>query len=186
MSHDLSLPSSPIAGAMPELQRRVDASASSIIFVPEEDTVVEGTIRFLRRVRAEWDASVKQFIPLEEERDEWEPTTVLVATADAIVDRVSQGEDALVDWMSDMRLTLNIQESAQLILVVKGMDKYHGKTKSLANRAFRDTARAGLAGARVAATTSASTMMARVDKEQVEAELLRAQVMLRLFVVHGL
>lgn len=184
LSHDLSLPSAPIAGAIPELRRRIEESLSSIHVAEEEDTVVEGTIRFLRRVTAEWDAVAKIYVPIEVERKEWEPTTVLVASGEAIVDRVAQGGDALTDWLSDVQLTLDMKTHEQLMLVVRGLEKYHSKTKSIANRAFRETARAGLAGEGVAGVPT-SVLSARVDKDQVEAELLRAQVVQRVFVVHG-
>jgi len=184
MAHDLSLPSSPLAGALPEIKRRVEDSKSSIHFLSEEDTIVNGSIQFRRHVRADWNPVLKRYVPLEKERLEWETTTVLFVAADDIVDRVAQGGDALIEWIADVRLTLHVPLSQQLLLLIRGMNKYHAKTQSIVNRNFRETARAGLAGENVPAL-SAATVTGRVDRAQVEAELLRAQVVQRVFVVHG-
>lgn len=184
MAHDLMLPSSPIAGAMPEIRKRVEDSLSKLVTVPESQTVVGGTIRFLRHVSAEWDASAKRFAPLDNPRTEWESTTILVASADDVVDRIVRGNGELVKWIADIRLALFLAPDEQLLLLVRGMEKYHSKTRSIANKAFRDSARAGLATGR-ASSTEASTSRSRVEKEEVEAELLKAQLSQYLLVVQG-
>lgn len=184
MAHDLSLPTSPIAGALPELRARLDESKSSLHFLSEDDTIVNGSIQFRRQVRATWNPVIKRYVPLDEARQEWEKTTVLVASADDIVDRVSHGDDALITWLADVRLTLGMSLNDHLLLLVRGMDKYHSRTQSIINRNFRETARAGLSGEQVAAAKS-SSVTGRLDKAEVEEELLRAQVVQRIFVVQG-
>lgn len=182
MAHDLTMASSPIAGAMPEIRRRVEDSLSKIVTIPESETVVGGTIRFLRHVTADWDASAKRFVPLDTMRKEWETTTILVASADEIVDRVIRGNGELEEWIADVRLTLFLAPEEQLLLLVRGLEKYHSKTRSEANKAFRDSARAGLANGRTRSTAAHKT---RVEKDEVESELLKAQLSQSLLVVQG-
>lgn len=184
MSHDLSLASSPIASALPELRARIEESGSSIRFLTEAESIIDGSIRFRRRVRAEWDSTLKRYQPLKEERLEWELTTVIVTSAEALVDYVAQGGNALVDWLSDVRLTLNFPLKEQLVLLVRGMSKYHSQTKSVASRTFREAARAGLVGEEATAMPN-QPIAGRLDKDQIEAELIRAQVVQRIFVIHG-
>lgn len=145
-----------------------------------------GVLRFRRHVRAEWDSTNKRYVPLDQERLEWDPTVVLVASADDVVDRVAQGGDTLSEWLSDVRLTLSLSSDCQILLLVRGLEKYHSKTQSIANRSFREAARSGLAGDGTSSAASPSSAVAgRVDKETVETALLRAQVVRRVFVVHG-
>ncbi|KAL1407069.1 hypothetical protein Q8F55_006482 [Vanrija albida] len=182
LAHDLSLPSAPIAGALPEIEARLAASNSAIHTLSQTETVVGATIRFLRHVRAEWDKDTKRYIPLDQERTEWDPTVVLVCSADDVVDFVAEGDNALIEWLADLRLTLRLKKEDQVILLVRGLDKYHAKTKSLAERAFRDAARAGLSGDQSGPSSILATH-GRVDKSVVEAELLRAQLEEMVFVV---
>lgn len=179
------LPSSPIAGAMPEIRKRVEDSLSRLVTVPETDTIVGGTIRFLRHVSAEWSASEKRFVPLDNPRTEWETTTILVASADEVVDRILLGDGELAEWIADVRLTLFLAPDEQLLLLVRGLEKYHSKTRSIVNKAFRDSARAGLSTGRASSTEASTTFRTRVEKEQVEAELLQAQLSQYLRVVQG-
>lgn len=184
LAHDLSLPSAPIAGALPEIKTRLEASNSTIHTMSEMDTVVGATVRFLRHIRAEWDTNTKRYIPLDKERTEWDPTVVLVCSADDVIDLVAEGGEALIEWLADLRLTLRLKKEDQVILLVRGLDKYHAKTKSLADRAFRDAARAGLSGGQSGPSSILATH-GRVDKSVVEAELLRAQLVEMVFVVQG-
>lgn len=184
MSHDLSLPTSPIAGALPEIRRRVEDSLSKLVTVSESETIVGSTIRFLRHVSAEWDATMKRYVPLDVARTEWETTTILVASADEIVDRIIRGGGELIEWIADVRLTLFLAPDEQLLLLVRGLEKYHAKTRSLANKAFRDSARAGLATGQ-AGSSETPGLCSRIDKAEVEAELLKAQLSQYLLIVQG-
>lgn len=185
MAHDLMLPTSPIAGAMPEIRKRVEDSLSKLVAVPESETIVGGTIRFLRHVSAEWNASEKRFVPLDIPKTEWETTTILVAGADEVVDRILRGNNELVEWIADIRLTLFLAPDEQLLLLVRGLEKYHSKTRSIANKAFRDSARAGLATGRTGSAETSTGSRTRVEKEEVETELLKAQLSQYLLVVQG-
>lgn len=185
MTHDLTLPSSPIAGALPEITRRVEDSLSKLVTVPESDTIVGGTIRVLRNVSAEWDATAKRYVPLDDTRTEWETTTILVASADEVVDRILRGNGELVEWIADVRLTLFLAPDEQLLLLVRGLEKYHSKSRSIANKAFRDSVRACLATGRAPSTRATDGLRTRVEKEEVEAELLKAQLSQNLLVVQG-
>ncbi|BEI87675.1 uncharacterized protein CcaverHIS019_0103930 [Cutaneotrichosporon cavernicola] len=181
LAYDLSLPSSPIAGAMPEVKMRLEDNQSSLHYLTEEETVANGTMRFLRRVKAKWDPVAKRFIPLDAERLEWEPTLVVVTTVDGIVDRLAQNEDMFLEWLSDIRLAVANRADEQVFLLVRGLAKYHSKTVSIANRAYRDNVNAALhdGDARLARPE----ISRRVTKDMVEMQLLRAQIEQRIFVV---
>ena len=140
-------------------------------------------IRFNRNVKAKWSGITKQFVPLDQPRWEWEKTIVLLAAAEEVIDRITQDSEPLSSWISDLRLIANLSVETQVILLIKGLEKYYSKTKTLANREFTAAARAGLAGASATAATS-STM--RVDKETVEMALLELQVQETVFIVRGM
>ncbi|GMK56721.1 hypothetical protein CspeluHIS016_0305610 [Cutaneotrichosporon spelunceum] len=182
LAYDLSLPSSPIAGAIPEVKMRLEDSQSSLHFLSEEETLVDGTVRFLRRVKAQWDPVAKIFMPLDVERLEWEPNLVIVTSVDGIVDRLAQNEDMFMEWLSDIRLASGNRANQQIFLLVRGLAKYHSKIVSIVNRAYRDTVSAALhdSDARLAAAPDTSR---RVTKDMVETQLLRAQIEQHVFVV---
>lgn len=121
-------------------------------------------------------------MPLDEERLEWESTTVLVASADDIVDRIVQ--DSLIQWLADIRLVLNLAPEAQLMLVVIGLSKYHRDTVSIVNRNFRDMARAAASGSQASGSV-VMTVAGRAERDLVENMLLHAQVVERVFIIHG-
>lgn len=181
LAYDLSLPSSPIAGAMPEVKMRLEGNQSSLHYMAEEETVAGGTVRFLRRVKAEWDPVAKRFNPLDAERLEWEPTLVVVTSVDRIVDRLAQNEDMFLEWLSDIRLAVANAPDEQVFLLVRGLAKYHSKTVSIVNRTYRDNVSAALhdGDARPARADTSR----RVTKDMVETQLLRAQIEEHVFVV---
>lgn len=183
MAYDLSLPSSPIAGAMPEVKLRLDDSLSTLHFLTQDETVAEGTIRFLRRVKAVWNPEEKHFTPLAEERIEWEPTLVVVTSVDGIVDRIAESDDMFMQWLSDIRLAVATTPKEQVFLLVRGLAKYHSKSVSLVNQNYRDKVSARLHEG--AMSTEGDRTSRRVTKEMVEAELLRAQVEKHVHVVLG-
>ncbi|BEJ10942.1 hypothetical protein CspHIS471_0103640 [Cutaneotrichosporon sp. HIS471] len=181
LAYDLSLPSSPIASAMPEVKMRLEDNQSSLHYLTEEETVADGTVRFLRRVKAKWDPVAKRFIPLDVERLEWEPTLVVVTTVDGIVDRLAQNEDMFMEWLSDIQLAVTNRADEQVFLLVRGLAKYHSKTDSIVNRTYRDNVNAALhdGDARLARPEIGR----RVTKDMVEMQLLRAQIEQHIFVV---
>lgn len=104
---------------------------------------------------------------------------LLVVTAEEVVDHVAT--DGLADWAADARLTLSMQANDQMLVMVKGLQKYYNKTKSIANREFTAAARAGL-GERDPVPRARG---ARPEKEVIERELVKLQVAQRCFLVHG-
>jgi crossover junction endonuclease EME1 len=147
----------------------------------EEASPVPGVIRFKRHVQARWDSAVKRWLPLDVTRWEWENTVLVIVTAEEIVDKIAADGGLLSGWASDVRLALGLAASDHIIVMVKGLQKYYAKTKSLANREFTAAARAGLDGA-------GSTHLApgaRVPKETIERELVKLQVGEGCFLVHG-
>jgi crossover junction endonuclease EME1 len=181
LAYDLSLPSSPIAGAMPEIKIRLEDNRSSLHYLSEEETVAEGTVQFMRRVKAVWDVAAKRFTPLEAERLEWEPTLVVVTSVDGIVDRLAQSEELFMEWLADIRLAVAHRPDEQVFLLVRGLAKYHSKTVSIVNRTYRDNVSAALHD--TDARRARPEVGRRVTKDMVETQLLRAQIEQHVFVV---
>ena len=109
----------------------------------------------------------------------------MIVQAEEIVDKVARSAagdgDGLIDWASDVRLTLGVGAGDQIIIMIKGLTKYFNKTKSIANREFTAAARAGL-GER---DRLRRDIGARIDKDVVERELVKLQGAQRCFLVHG-
>ncbi|WVW81889.1 hypothetical protein I302_103888 [Kwoniella bestiolae CBS 10118] len=199
LSSDLSHPTSPIAPALPEITKRITDNYSELHFLSEEESPVAGLIKFKRHLKARWDGEKKQFIPLESPVWVWEGIYVLVFNAEEIVDKISpssstsisptegggeeDGLDELNIWVSDIKLTLDLTAADQLIIVIKGLNRYYSKMKSLANRRFTAAARAGLNGSTTTTKTTSGASVG-VDKETVEMALVRLQVRQRCFLVH--
>ena len=106
---------------------------------------------------------------------------VVMVTAEEIVDKIVHGGGMLDDWMGDTRLTLGLSGNDQMMVMVKGLQKYYSKTKTLANKEFTAAARAGLDGNQA----NPATLDARPAKEVIEKELVRLQVEQGCFLVHG-
>ncbi|KAL7418768.1 hypothetical protein Q5752_006451 [Cryptotrichosporon argae] len=181
LSPDLFEPSSPLSAALPEITTRLADNKCSIQALPPQP--VEGVVKFLRRVRATWDAARRRFVPLADgdERDEWESHVVLVLRAEAIVDRILVGNDELGVWVRDVRDLLELAAETQVLLLITDMAKYHAKTKSLANKRFAEQARAGLGGP--AKGKKSADAACRVSRETVEKELVRVQIDEKVFIV---
>ncbi|EIW68055.1 hypothetical protein TREMEDRAFT_15378, partial [Tremella mesenterica DSM 1558] len=195
LSSDLALPTSPIAGALPEIRARLTENNSALHTLSEENSPAPGIVRFKRHVTSSYDHTAKRFVPLDIPRWEWETTTLIIVTAETIVDRLpplpsTQGTaeimtgDSLVDWISDMRLCLGMDMTHQLFLVIKDLWKYCAKTKTLANREFTAAARAGLEGGSRDGS-GPGDWKGRPSKERIEMELLKLQLSQKCFVVHA-
>ncbi|WVQ62597.1 uncharacterized protein L199_000743 [Kwoniella botswanensis] len=197
LSSDLSQPTSPIAGALPEITKRITDNYSEIKFLTEDKSSINGLIKFKRHLKARWDPEKKQFIPLDQPIWIWEGICVLVINAEEIVDKIaptstceSPDEEERLDelnvWVSDIKLTLGLTVNDQLIIMIKGLQKYHSKMKSLANKQFTAAARAGLSGATTANRNQGGRNGGRIgpDKEIIEMALVRLQVKQRCFLVN--
>ncbi|KAK6905307.1 hypothetical protein I203_106130 [Kwoniella mangroviensis CBS 8507] len=195
LSSDLSKPTSPIAGALPEITKRITDNYSEIKFLDEEESTINGLIKFKRHLKARWDTEKKQFIPLDQPVWIWEGIYVLVINAEEIVDKIasafeSPDEEERLDelklWVSDIKLTLSLTINDQLIIMIKGLQKYYSKMKSLANKEFTAAARAGLNGTTSANRNQGGRNSGRIgpDKEIIEMALVRLQVKQRCFLVH--
>ncbi|WVF66117.1 hypothetical protein IAT40_000856 [Kwoniella sp. CBS 6097] len=201
LSADLSHPTSPIAGALPEIKTRITDNHSELHFLPETESPINGMIRFKRHLKARWDPTKKQFIPLDQPKWVWEPSILMIINAEEIVDRIATAstststsnpsEESLSTFIADVRLTLGLKSTDQMMVMIKGLNKYYSKSKSLANKEFTAAARAGLAGSGSAGTGGNSNgraggamMTSRPDKETIEMELVKLQVKERCFLVH--
>lgn len=185
LSHDLSLPSSPIAGALPEIRARLTDNLSELLFLDELDSPVPGTIKFRRHLKAKWDGRAKRFVPLDQPTWVWEGTVLIVVPAAEVVDKIAHGDGILGTWLADNRLTLGLSEGDQVIVIVKGLQKYYAKTKTLANREFTAAARAGIDGLQ-GGGSAAAALSSRPAKEVIERELVKLQVEQGRFLVHGM
>ncbi|OWZ34011.1 crossover junction endonuclease EME1 [Cryptococcus neoformans AD2-60a] len=202
LSADMSLPSSPIAGALPELRNRIQDCQSALHFLPEPDSPIPGVIRFKRHLQARWDPESKRFVPLDDPRWVWEKTVLVLITAEELVDKIADADvggredadadadvDVLAQWASDVRLLLGLAMSDQVVLMIKGLQKYYSKSRSLANKDYINAARAGLDGGSATATTTTAAVNGRYGpprptRDQIEAEMVRLQVAEHFFLVH--
>ncbi|XAO26607.1 hypothetical protein I312_105445 [Cryptococcus bacillisporus CA1280] len=201
LSADMSLPSSPIAGALPEIRNRIQDCQSALHFLPESDSPIPGVIRFKRYLQARWDPESKRFVPLDDPRWVWEKTVLVIITAEGLVDKIAEGgeewegqgggeKDVLARWVSDVRLLLGLTMSDQVVLVIKGLQKYYLKSRALANKDYINAARAGLEGGSGSGSGpgSTATKTARINgrptRDRIEAEMVRLQVAEHCFLVH--
>ncbi|KIY35389.1 crossover junction endonuclease EME1 [Cryptococcus gattii E566] len=193
LSADMSLPSSPIAGALPEIRNRIQDCQSALHFLPESDSPIPGVIRFKRYLQARWDPESKRFVPLDDPRWVWEKTVLVIITAEELVDKIAEGgeeKDLLAQWVSDVRLLLGLTMSDQMVLMIKGLQRYYSKSRALANKDYMNAARAGLEGGSVGSGGGSSTAIttARINgrptRDRIEAEMVRLQVAEYCFLVH--
>lgn len=190
----MSLPTSPIAGALPELRNRIQDCQSALHFLPEPDSPIPGVIRFKRHLQARWDPESKRFVPLDDPRWVWEKTVLVLITAEELVDKIADADvgadvDVLAQWASDVRLLLGLAMSDQVVLMIKGLQKYYSKSRSLANKDYINAARADLDGGSATATTTTAAVNGRYapprpTRDQIEAEMVRLQVAEHFFLVH--
>ncbi|KAE8543199.1 hypothetical protein D1P53_000687 [Cryptococcus gattii VGV] len=194
LSADMSLPSSPITGALPEIRNRIQDCQSTLHFLPESDSPIPGVIRFKRYLQARWDPESKRFVPLDDPRWVWEKTVLVIITAEELVDKIAEGgegegeKDVLAQWVSDVRLLLGLAMSDQMVLMIKGLQKYYSKSRALANKDYMNAARAGLEGGSGSGPGSTATKTARINgrptRDRIEAEMVRLQVAEHCFLVH--
>ncbi|KAL0243838.1 hypothetical protein I308_105100 [Cryptococcus tetragattii IND107] len=188
LSADMSLPSSPIAGALPEIRNRIQDCQSALHFLPESDSPISGVIRFKRYLQARWDPESKRFVPLDDPRWVWEKTVLVIITAEELVDKIAEGgeKDLLAQWVSDVRLLLGLAMSDQMVLMIKGLQKYYSKSRALANKDYMNAARAGLEGGSGSGSTATKTarINGRRTRDRIEAEMVRLQVAEHCFLVH--
>lgn len=127
---------------------------------------------------------------------------LVLITAEELVDKIADADvggredadadadvDVLAQWASDVRLLLGLAMSDQVVLMIKGLQKYYSKSRSLANKDYINAARAGLDGgsATATATTAASNgryAPPRPTRDQIEAGMVRLQVAEHFFLVH--
>ena len=180
-SPDLLLPTSPIAAALPEIQHRLTTNLSSLSPLDSAACSLPGVIRFKRHLQARWDQPTKRFVPLTTPRWEWDPTTLVVLTADELVDKISGMSEMLIEWSRDVRSVLDLGSKEMMMILVKGLKGYYAKTKTLKNREFTAAARAGLGNPSGATGKSSG----RVEQDVVEREMARLQVEEGCYLIHG-
>ncbi|WVR03545.1 hypothetical protein IAU60_000537 [Kwoniella sp. DSM 27419] len=193
LSADLALPAAPIAPALPEIRTRITDNHSEVHVLPEADSPVPGVIRFKRHIKARWDTTAKQFIPLEESHWAWEGTILIVVHAEQVVDLIAAGGDDLSTWAGDVRLTLGMGQTDQMIVMIKGLQKYYSKIKNQKNKEHTAAVRAGLdgrvagprarGGANAASSAGATSGLTKPEKDQVEMALVELQVKQRCFLI---
>lgn len=182
LSSDLQLPTCPIAAALPEISARISENFSELHYLPEDESPIPGVIKFKRHVKSRYDHDRKAWIPLTEPKWEWEGSILVITTAEEVTDLIST--DGLRDWVGDVRLAMDMKPSQQLIVMIKGLAKYYSKLKSKQNKEYTAAARAGLEG-KDQSGRSAAKVVNQIGREQIETELVRAQMETKCFLVHG-
>lgn len=103
-------------------------------------------------------------------------------TAQELVDKIALGDGTLRDWAADLRMIVGEQATSnpQMVLLVKGLEKYHSQTRSLMNKEYAAAARAGLGAADTSVLHSS-----RPSREDIDCEIVRLQVAEGCFMVYG-
>jgi crossover junction endonuclease EME1 len=184
LSSDLETPSSPIAGALPAIRTKLTDNFSQVHFLPTDDSPHPGVIRFKRYVQARWDTAGKKFVPLDQPKWRWETTVLVIMTAEDVIDKIAVCNDELGTWAGDFRLMLGMGAKDQMFVMIKGLQKYYSKTKSLANKEYTAQARAVL-GEKEGEGGRGRANSARPSKEIIERELVKLQVAHGCFLIHG-
>lgn len=113
---------------------------------------------------------------------------LVIITAEELVDKIAEGgeKDLLAQWVSDVRLLLGLAMSDQMVLMIKGLQKYYSKSRALANKDYMNAARAGLEGGSGSGSTATKTarINGRPTRDRIEAEMVRLQVAEHCFLVH--
>lgn len=182
MSEDLRLPSSAIAASLPEIEARFKESLSAITYLSVDALPVPGTIRFKRNHTAKWDSKRKAFIPLDKPYWDWERTTLIVLAAGDLVDKLSQGGRHLIAWVKDTRLILGVAQDEPIGILIQGLGKMLAQRRAAANRQYTAAARAGLSSD--ATSRLDTSLRPDMDKDAIDAELVKLQVAERVFIVH--
>jgi crossover junction endonuclease EME1 len=89
----------------------------------------------------------------------------------------------LREWASDVRLAMGMKGNDQLMIMIKGLGKYYSKLKTAQNKEYTAAARAGVAGKDVGGLSGATG--GKLDREQIDMELLRLEMENGAFLVHG-
>lgn len=113
--------------------------------------------------------------------------TLIIVTADEVVDMIANSHhgEGLRDWAGDVRLALDMKGSDQLIIMVKGLNKYYSKLKNLQNKEFTAAARAGVAGKDISGAAYGAGVPGKPNKEAIEMEMVKLQMEKQCFLVHG-
>jgi crossover junction endonuclease EME1 len=89
----------------------------------------------------------------------------------------------LREWASDVRLAMGMKGNDQLVIMIKGLGKYYSKLKTAQNKEYTAAARAGVAGKDIGGLSGAT--VGKLDREQIDMELLRLEMENGAFLVHG-
>jgi len=133
-------------------------------------------------VKSRYDHTRKAWIPLDHPKWEWEGTILVIITADECVDMIHT--KGLREWASDVRLAMGMKGNDQLVIMIKGLGKYYSKLKTAQNKEYTAAARAGVAGKDVGGLSVAAG--GKLDREQIDMELLRLEMENGAFLVHGM
>ena len=77
---------------------------------------------------------------------------------------------------------MDLSVDTQVMLLVKGLNKYFSKTKTLDNRDFTAAARAGLSDAGLSRSTATTD---RLEKDAIDRALVELQLQQTVFIVRG-
>lgn len=188
-------PGQPFAGCQESVTARfVDEGASVNLC---DGVVAPPLVRFRRKVKAEWDAERRHWVPLEREEVRREAMAIVYVDAKEVVRLVGEG-GGLESWYGDLKRRLRAMdgEDAQVFLICQGLVKFYARLKANENRAYTARIRQQLADAQPADEPTASTARRKPPpattetsavppQATVERSLLQLKLLHRCYVIHA-
>ncbi|WFD18670.1 hypothetical protein MCAP1_000877 [Malassezia caprae] len=157
-------------------------TADMVTIEPREPSLAEqlhpdrfGTVRFKRKVRSRYDPAQKWWEPLAEEMCISEPTLVMVAGGEQVLDAVEDGSLA-----NRIHATVSDPQTQCLLLMI-GLDAHLRHLRNQANRAFA----AGVRQQLQSQGTATVTIPCDEASEKVERALLQLQLKHRCHVIRA-
>lgn len=192
-----------------------DDSPAPLDPVDGETMHVPGLITVRRRVDAEFSTEKRRFVALPpgQEYIQDQLPYVLVVTAKELVGMITAGRTnksrGLVAWLTGVKRKLGLTRTTaggvvvgmgaaptttagaaqtsrcEIMLLIHGMKAFYSKAAKLSRTAFAERARMHMAGEEVEEAEVAPRSGEMPDKEEVDKELVRLQLLHRCFQVQG-
>ncbi|CDW99161.1 hypothetical protein, partial [Sporisorium scitamineum] len=150
----------PFAGCQDSIQARFEEEGASVHLC--DRVVAPPLVRYRRKVKAEWNAERRHWVPLDREEVRREGMVIVYIDAKEIVQLVAEeGEDGLESWYGDLKRRLTAMdggredEQQQVFLICQGLVKFYSRLRANENRAYTARIRQQLAENQSAASTTA-------------------------------
>lgn len=205
LDRTLFSPGQPFAGCLDSIQARFEEEGASVHLC--DGVVAPPLVRFRRKVKAEWDAQRRHWVPLDREMVKREAMVIVYVDAKVVVQLVTEGgEEGLESWYGDLKrrlVAMDGGEDQQVFLICQGLVKHYNKLKANENRAYAAKIRQQLdqnqqtAGDPTAASEAPPTAPPRrkaadattdstvAPRTVVERSLLQLKLVHRCYVIHA-